>query len=85
MRRCLLVTDARAPQTNGVVTTLSAVVPGLPAYGWEATVVHPGGFRTAPLPLSFLLHHFLKRHSRPHPFPGPGRDGILAHRLPESS
>lgn len=50
MRRCVLVTDAWAPQTNGVVTTLAAVVQRLPAFGWAVQVVHPGGFRTAPLP-----------------------------------
>lgn len=50
MKRLLLVTDAWAPQTNGVVTTLRSVVAHLPELGYRADVVHPGLFDTAPLP-----------------------------------
>lgn len=49
-RRLLLVTDAWAPQTNGVVTTLNSVLELLPDYGIETTVVHPGRFRSIGLP-----------------------------------
>jgi 1,2-diacylglycerol 3-alpha-glucosyltransferase/glucuronosyltransferase len=48
--KLLVVTDAWTPQTNGVVTTLSAVLQKMPALGIEATVAHPGLFRTLPLP-----------------------------------
>ncbi len=50
MKRLLLITDAWAPQTNGVVTTLQSVLAELPALGWEAQVLHPGLFRTLSLP-----------------------------------
>ncbi len=50
MKRLLLITDAWAPQTNGVVTTLQSVLAELPALGWEAHVLHPGLFRTVSLP-----------------------------------
>ncbi len=50
MKRLLLITDAWTPQTNGVVTTLQSVLAELPALGWEAHVLHPGLFRTLPLP-----------------------------------
>ncbi len=48
--KLLVVTDAWHPQTNGVVTTLTAVLQKLPALGIETTVVHPGLFMTVPLP-----------------------------------
>ena len=48
--KLLLVTDAWAPQTNGVVTTLKEVLAKLAGVGVETTVVHPGLFRTAPIP-----------------------------------
>ncbi|MGE0622225.1 MAG: glycosyltransferase family 4 protein [Pseudomonadales bacterium] len=50
LRHLLLVTDAWAPQTNGVVTTLRTVLEHLPGLGIETTVVHPYLFRTMPLP-----------------------------------
>lgn len=50
MKRALIVTDAWSPQTNGVVTTLQAVIAHLPACGYEVEVVHPGAFDTLPLP-----------------------------------
>ena len=45
-----MVTDAWSPQINGVVRTLQAVVRGLEAKGWEVKVVHPGLFKSFPLP-----------------------------------
>ena len=48
--KLLLVTDAWAPQINGVVRTLQAVVRGLEAKGWEVKVVHPGLFKSFPMP-----------------------------------
>ena len=48
--KLLLVTDAWSPQINGVVRTLQAVVRGLEAKGWEVKVVHPGLFKSFPLP-----------------------------------
>ena len=48
--KLLLVTDAWEPQTNGVVTTLKQVVARLARLGIESTVIHPGLFRTLPIP-----------------------------------
>ena len=45
-----LVTDAWAPQVNGVVTTLVELVRELRAAGHEVEVIHPGLFRTRPCP-----------------------------------
>lgn len=49
-KRLLLVTDAWSPQTNGVVTTLSTVIGHLPELDIEVSVIHPGLFKTWPLP-----------------------------------
>ncbi|XOV82472.1 MAG: glycosyltransferase family 4 protein [bacterium] len=49
-RKLLIVTDAWHPQTNGVVTTLTAVIEQLSASNLETTVYHPGLFSTWPLP-----------------------------------
>jgi glycosyltransferase involved in cell wall biosynthesis len=48
--KLLIVTDAWDPQTNGVVTTLRNVIVELELDGIEVTVVHPGLFKTLPLP-----------------------------------
>lgn len=48
--KLLLVTDAWEPQTNGVVTTLQRVAEQLTARGMTVTVLHPGLFKTLPLP-----------------------------------
>lgn len=45
-----LVTDAWAPQVNGVVTTLVELVRELAGAGHEVEVIHPGLFRTRPCP-----------------------------------
>lgn len=50
MQRIALVTDAWRPQINGVVTTLTHTVRELEQLGHEVLVIHPGQFRTAPLP-----------------------------------
>ncbi|MDN5869638.1 MAG: glycosyltransferase family 1 protein [Nitrococcus sp.] len=50
MQRIALVTDAWCPQINGVVTTLTHTVSELERLGHEVLVIHPGQFRTAPLP-----------------------------------
>lgn len=50
MRRLLIVSDAWEPQTNGVVTTLKAVIGHLPELGFEVQVLHPGLFATMALP-----------------------------------
>ncbi|MHB8660743.1 MAG: glycosyltransferase family 4 protein [Minisyncoccota bacterium] len=51
MKKILLVTDAWAPQVNGVVRVLNALLPLVKARGYEVTVIEPGQFRTVPLPL----------------------------------
>ncbi len=48
--RISLITDAWAPQTSGVVTTLSRMVQGLEERGHEVQVIHPGLFKTLPCP-----------------------------------
>ncbi len=45
-----LVTDAWAPQVNGVVTTLMQVTEALERDGDEVHVLHPGLFRSVPCP-----------------------------------
>jgi glycosyltransferase involved in cell wall biosynthesis len=45
-----LVTDAWAPQVNGVVRTLSALADGLALAGHEVQTVTPDRFRTIPCP-----------------------------------
>ena len=48
--RILLATDAWEPQVNGVVRTLSRTMAECKAMGHEVQVVHPGLFKTLPLP-----------------------------------
>jgi glycosyltransferase involved in cell wall biosynthesis len=50
LARIALVTDAWAPQVNGVVTTLEHVVGELRGDGREVLVVNPQDFRTLPCP-----------------------------------
>lgn len=45
-----LITDAWAPQVNGVVTTLVALCEYLQEAGHEVEVIHPGLFKTRPCP-----------------------------------
>ena len=49
-RHLALVTDAWAPQVNGVVRTWQEMVARLERRGWQVTVIHPGQFRCRPLP-----------------------------------
>ncbi len=49
-RHIVLVTDAWAPQVNGVVTTLEHVTAELRARGLAVTVLSPRDFRTVPCP-----------------------------------
>jgi glycosyltransferase involved in cell wall biosynthesis len=48
--RILVATDAWEPQVNGVVRTLTRVVGELRAMGHQVEVIHPGQFKTFPLP-----------------------------------
>jgi glycosyltransferase involved in cell wall biosynthesis len=48
--KILIVTDAWAPQINGVVTTLSSTAEWLRRFGHEVELVTPAGFRTVPCP-----------------------------------
>ncbi len=48
--RILLVTDAWAPQVNGVVVTLENTARWLRRWGHEVRVIAPDGFRTVPMP-----------------------------------
>ncbi|MGI4978491.1 MAG: glycosyltransferase family 4 protein [Janthinobacterium lividum] len=50
MRRVAIVTDAWAPQVNGVVRTLSAVAAELGRMGVAVEVIGPDRFRTVPCP-----------------------------------
>ncbi|MGC6475595.1 MAG: glycosyltransferase family 4 protein [Parvibaculales bacterium] len=51
MKRILLVTDAWAPQVNGVVRTLETIIKKLEEKGLEIKVISPDMFRTLPLPI----------------------------------
>ena len=48
--RLTIVTDAWAPQVNGVVTTLTRTVRGLQALGVDVEVITPQGFASIPCP-----------------------------------
>ena len=48
--RILLVTDAWAPQVNGVVVTLRNTIAWLERWGHEVHALSPTGFRTFPMP-----------------------------------
>jgi glycosyltransferase involved in cell wall biosynthesis len=48
--RILLVTDAWAPQINGVVVTLRNTIAWLERWGHEVHLLSPEGFRTFPMP-----------------------------------
>ncbi|MFM9849700.1 MAG: glycosyltransferase family 4 protein [Hyphomicrobiaceae bacterium] len=50
MAKLLLVTDAWHPQVNGVVTALKKMKETLERDGFEVVVMHPGLFRSVPLP-----------------------------------
>jgi len=51
VKRLLIITDAWAPQVNGVVRTLETVISHLRADGMDVTVVSPDMFPTLPLPV----------------------------------
>lgn len=51
MKKILFVTDAWAPQVNGVVRVLQALIPILRARGYEVSIIEPGQFTSVPLPL----------------------------------
>ncbi len=48
--RLALVTDAWAPQVNGVVTTMRNTAAGLAELGHQVTMITPDGFRGLPCP-----------------------------------
>lgn len=48
--RIAIVTDAWAPQVNGVVRTLESVIGELRAMGHEVLAITPAGFRSLPCP-----------------------------------
>ena len=50
MKKILLVTDAWAPQVNGVVRVQDAHIRALMARGYEVVVIEPSQFYTIPLP-----------------------------------
>ena len=50
MTRILIVTDAWAPQVNGVVRSLENVVREAPRFGVEIRLLTPASFLTVPLP-----------------------------------
>ncbi len=51
MKKILLVTDAWAPQVNGVVRVQDAHIAFLKARGYEVSVIEPGQFSTIPTPM----------------------------------
>ncbi|MDX1796241.1 MAG: glycosyltransferase family 1 protein [Hydrogenovibrio sp.] len=50
IKKFTLVTDAWAPQMNGVVTTLSQMVKQLESIGIKVDVVHPNHYKHFPMP-----------------------------------
>ena len=66
MRKILLVTDAWAPQINGVVRVQNAHISELKARGYEVTVIEPSQFMTVPLPFypEIRLALFARRRIR---------------------
>lgn len=76
LRRIALVTDAWAPQVNGVVTTLEHVTAELRARGLEITVLSPREFRTIPCPTYPSIRLAL--------FPGGGITRRLAELQPDA-
>ncbi len=63
MKKILLVTDAWAPQINGVVRVQDTYIDLLKARGYDIAVIEPGQFTTMPLPmypevrLTFFAQH----------------------------
>jgi len=51
MKKILMVTDAWAPQVNGVTRVQSAHISFLEKQGHDVSVIHPGHFKTMPLPM----------------------------------
>jgi len=51
MKKILLVTDAWAPQANGIVRVQDAHISYLTARGYEVVVIQPEQFTTIPLPI----------------------------------
>jgi len=51
MKKILLVTDAWAPQVNGVVRVQDALISSLKTSGYDVVVIEPGQFRTIPTPM----------------------------------
>lgn len=50
MKKLLLITDAWAPQVNGVATVFERIIPHLEKKDISVTVVHPGMFHSFPFP-----------------------------------
>ncbi len=51
MKKVLLVTDAWAPQVNGVTRVLETHIQILKARGYDCMVIEPGQFTTMPMPM----------------------------------
>lgn len=56
MKKILLVSDAYAPQKNGVVTVQKKFMALLSERGYEVTIIHPELFSTVPFPSYPELH-----------------------------
>ncbi len=56
MKRILLVTDAWAPQDNGVVRVQDVYISFLKARGYEIVIIEPEQFKTIPLPVYPEIH-----------------------------
>ncbi|MSU74621.1 glycosyltransferase family 1 protein [Candidatus Kaiserbacteria bacterium] len=66
MKKILLVTDAWAPQVNGVVRVQNVQIKILKARGYEVVVIEPGQFFTLPMPFysEIRLAFFARRRIR---------------------
>ncbi len=63
-RRLLIATDAWHPQVNGVVRSIEHMVARAAEFGFEATVLEPGAFRSVPMPTYPEIRLALPRPSR---------------------
>jgi glycosyltransferase involved in cell wall biosynthesis len=72
LTRILVVTDAWAPQVNGVVRSLENVVREAPSLGVEIEMLTPATFRTVPLPTYSEVRIALTR------------PGVIAARIEEA-
>jgi glycosyltransferase involved in cell wall biosynthesis len=67
-KKIVIITDAWYPQTNGVVRTYSSISNRLIKLGYDVDIIHPGKFKSLPLPnypeirAALPFHNFLNKY-----------------------